>query len=358
LNRVYLVASHINPVYGMERSVLRLKDHLSQHCDVLLTTLGDSDPGALPSGSLNLGPSSHGVRRLLAIPRIRRWLASIGEATVIVSGTWAAIPVLTASRGLPIKIVVWEHSFGQQRGRDSRKFGKLMKVALHLYRSADAIVAVNPLMKSSLERLVQGPTVAHIPNILEDSAEPLPRAGPRAHGIIELLCIGSLKEVKNHNLAIQSLALLPPSFRLTILGDGPLREDLIAEATRAGLAGRVRFEGFSQDIDTHFARSSALLHPSLTETFALTLFEACSRHVPVVVLDRPVMNMMVPDEVPGVVADDSPTGFAAAIRSVVEHPPSSAEFALATGRLRASYSAKAVGASWLALLEGISLANK
>src|SRR5581483_938061 len=51
-----------------------------------------------------------------------------------------------------------------------------------------------------------------------------------------VLCVGRLGREKNLELAVATIARMPPSARLVIIGDGPHRVALRAEAMRAGVA--------------------------------------------------------------------------------------------------------------------------
>lgn len=72
------------------------------------------------------------------------------------------------------------------------------------------------------------------------------------------------------------------SARLVIAGDGPLRPALEAEARAAGVADRVRFLGWRDDVPRLLAGLDVLLMPSLWEGFGLVILEAMSQRLPVI----------------------------------------------------------------------------
>ncbi|MAS35990.1 MAG: hypothetical protein CL610_18425 [Anaerolineaceae bacterium] len=73
-----------------------------------------------------------------------------------------------------------------------------------------------------------------------------------------------------------------PAARLVIAGDGPLRNELEAEAAVLGIESAVRFLGWRDDVPQLMNAFDVLLMPSLWEGFGLVILEAMSRQVPVI----------------------------------------------------------------------------
>lgn len=73
-----------------------------------------------------------------------------------------------------------------------------------------------------------------------------------------------------------------PTARLLIAGDGPLRPALEAETAALGLAERVHFLGWRDDVPRLMAALDVLLVPSLWEGFGLVILEAMAQQVPTV----------------------------------------------------------------------------
>ena len=80
--------------------------------------------------------------------------------------------------------------------------------------------------------------------------------------------------------AFEQVADEAPGWRLRILGDGPLREELLAHAAKAGLADRVELPGAVPDMAPEWARASVCAMSSRTEGFPLVAQEAMSAGVP------------------------------------------------------------------------------
>lgn len=96
--------------------------------------------------------------------------------------------------------------------------------------------------------------------------------------------VGRLTPVKGLNHALRAAVSpeAPPELRLHILGTGPQRTELEAEAERLGITDRVDFHGFRRDILDWLAHIHALMIPSLHEGLPYTLLEAMSLGRPTV----------------------------------------------------------------------------
>lgn len=100
---------------------------------------------------------------------------------------------------------------------------------------------------------------------------------------------GRLVEEKGVRLLLEACAELDGDWRALLLGGGPLRADLEAQAERLGIAGRVRFQAQvpSTEIPAWYHQIDVLALPSLTrpnwkEQFGRVLVEAMASGVPVV----------------------------------------------------------------------------
>jgi glycosyltransferase involved in cell wall biosynthesis len=105
--------------------------------------------------------------------------------------------------------------------------------------------------------------------------------GASRDGHTTLLCLGTLIPRKNVALAIRALAgLRQYRWRLDIVGDGPLREELEQQVEGTGLTERVVFHGFQRDPKLYIQRADLLLLPSKSENSPVAMLEAMSHGVP------------------------------------------------------------------------------
>ncbi|HEX5386428.1 MAG TPA: glycosyltransferase [Gemmatimonadales bacterium] len=82
--------------------------------------------------------------------------------------------------------------------------------------------------------------------------------------------------------AAPALLRAEPSTRILIVGDGPLRSQLVAQAHRLGIAGAVTFAGYQGDTVSAYAAMDVFVLPSRDEGFGLVFLEAMAMGVPVV----------------------------------------------------------------------------
>jgi glycosyltransferase involved in cell wall biosynthesis len=97
---------------------------------------------------------------------------------------------------------------------------------------------------------------------------------------------GRLVPQKDHLTAIRTIKHLSAA-ALVIVGDGPLKAELQAEADILDLAARVRLVGWRSDVRSLIGASDALLLPSRWEGFPLVAIEAMMASVPVVATSSP-----------------------------------------------------------------------
>jgi len=112
----------------------------------------------------------------------------------------------------------------------------------------------------------------------------------------DFVTMGRLVDNKNTAMAIRALAEIGTatgagaeagSGNLIVLGEGPLREDLIRLAAGLGLADRVHFPGFLANPYAVLARAGCYLLTSYAEGFPNAMMEAMAVGLPVVATDCP-----------------------------------------------------------------------
>lgn len=139
--------------------------------------------------------------------------------------------------------------------------------------------------------------VLRIPNAIEAAAygrkprpDILPRLVKRA-GEKWLGTLAGLRAVKNLPRLVRAVKGLPPEWHLVILGEGPERETILAEATRLGLDHRVHLPG-------HVADPAAAV--GLFDLFALS---SDSEQAPLSVIEAMAAGLAVASPAVGDVAE-------------------------------------------------------
>ncbi len=98
---------------------------------------------------------------------------------------------------------------------------------------------------------------------------------------LNLLMVGGINANKNQCMAIKALVDLPRA-RLTVLGDGPAKEELIALAKKLCVDHRIHWVGFVDDPYMYYQQADILLMLSHFEAFPYVVLEAMSYSLPVV----------------------------------------------------------------------------
>ncbi len=136
--------------------------------------------------------------------------------------------------------------------------------------------------------------------------------------------VARLQEGKGH---ADLLAAFPkvraqiPQARLLLVGEGPLRPPLEAQAARLGLEGAVTFTGFRADVDRLLTALDLFVLPSLSEGFGLAILEAMRAARPVVATAvAAIPEIVVPDETGLLVPPADADALAAAMITLLRAP--------------------------------------
>lgn len=162
-------------------------------------------------------------------------------------------------------------------------------MARRVLNQAQCLTAVSPYLKQKLDRyarvpitVVPNPLPPHPPQLAERSRQPDP-----AHPYIAMVLNG-WGDLKNPQPALRAFAALRrryPAAELSIMGiDYGVGGKAESWARSKGLADGVHFMGSQPYLAllAKLAESDLLLHPSLEETFGMSIAEAMSLGVPVV----------------------------------------------------------------------------
>ena len=162
----------------------------------------------------------------------------------------------------------------------------------------------------------------YIPNFV--SAEPAP-ALPRGeldtprHAPL-VLALGRLHVNKAFDQLLHALAELPNTY-LWIAGDGLLKAELCGLADRLGIAGRVRFLGWREDVGALLAAANILVCPSRIEPLGNVVIEAWAHGTPVIAAAAAgPMSLITPGETGLLVPLEDAPALATSIRTLIDNP--------------------------------------
>jgi glycosyltransferase involved in cell wall biosynthesis len=132
--------------------------------------------------------------------------------------------------------------------------------------------------------------------------------------------VGRLHPTKGYDLLIQAFAKLDDKkVLLKIAGEGPELNRLVNLAVELGVADRVEFVGFKKYIYEFLDSVDIYVQSSLTEGFGLSVVEAMSQGLPVVVTPAGSLKEIVKNRKTGIITKDLwPENIAAAIDDLLK----------------------------------------
>jgi glycosyltransferase involved in cell wall biosynthesis len=240
----------------------------------------------------------HDVR---ALARLRRLLRSAAPDVVhahgLRAGALTALALLAMRRRPPLVVTV--HNAPPGGGAAGAIYRAL---ELIVARSADSVLCVSADLEARMRAAGArrtGHAVVPAPGALHARGDPPPEppgsdanttgngvraglGGPDGGGPI-VLGVGRLAAQKGFGVLLEAVAFLRdlrPEPRLMIAGDGPLYDELRAQAASLGVAAE--FTGHRTDIPELLAAASVFVLPSLWEGQALILQQALRAGAPIV----------------------------------------------------------------------------
>ena len=278
-------------VGGGERHVVDLALALERqgHC----VTIACSDGGPLRE---HLNGSSVQVRPLLgrAVKRTADLeyalalarLLSLEQFDIVHAHMYAsAVSAALATSLVPLPLVVTEHTEGHWQTAMH-----VNNVRWYVSRAAH-IIAVSRAIHRRISRLLPPgeDSLSLIPNAIAPptAVDLRPMTAVTRFGI-ELVRVGVVARLaleKGHEVFLEAAAQVVRLVRdcvFVLIGDGPLKEDLMARAASLGLNSHVQFEGEALNARGIIGSLDVLVVPSLAEGTPLALLDALSQGVPVV----------------------------------------------------------------------------
>jgi len=244
------------------------------------------------------------IRRLTEFLRTER--PQIVHTHLFGGDTWGRIAAFRS--GVP-HVVSTEHNINRDEGFVKRF------VKRRLAQRTARIVAVSDAVRSYSIRTDRTPpgNILVIPNGVDlDRFRPRPR---HEGGRIRFMSVGRLVPQKGHDVLLDAFAVLRdtlPAASLVIVGDGPLRPHLEAQARTYHIQDRIQFLGFRRDLPDLFARADIAVFPSRWEGFGMAAIEASACGLPVIasavgglmeaVVDQET-GLLVPPEEPKLLAE-------------------------------------------------------
>jgi glycosyltransferase involved in cell wall biosynthesis len=287
---------------GAERACLRLARGMaaSGHQVELVLVRGE---GAY------LGEVPAGVRlTVLDRPRVSQAIWALAKHfrrtrpdAVLSALTHMNLATIMAARlsGVGSRVVISERNQISSKAREARGAWQraLYRAVPLAYRVADKVVAVSGGVAADLTRFGRLPDskirVIHNPvfdpDIISLSQQPPPHPWFEPNGPPIILAAGRLHRQKGFDILLRAFAIARAEVdcRLVILGEGPERAALAAQAQESGLGYDIDLPGFCKNPFALMARAGVFVLSSRWEGFPNALVEAMACGAPVIATNCP-----------------------------------------------------------------------
>ncbi|MFJ3581396.1 glycosyltransferase [Streptomyces sp. NPDC090127] len=304
---------------GAEQQLRLMLRHLPVRSEVVTLT----NPGTVARGIESDGvPVTHlgmaGNRDLGALPRLAGIVRRGGYDLVHTHLYRACVYGRLAARlGGVRTVLATEHSLGdtQIEGRPLSAGTRALYLATE--RLGTATVAVSPSVARRLAAWgVPAPRIEVVPNGIdrarfaydEDARRTTRELLDLPEDAFVVGGVGRLAPGKRFDRLVQAVARVPQA-RLLLVGEGPERERLLAEARACGAADRVLLAGACEDppaadpsgpdLPSLLAAMDVFVSTSPDEAFGLAVVEALAAGLPALYVACPAIDDLAPDEAPG-----------------------------------------------------------
>lgn len=237
-----------------------------------------------------------GLGRMLLLPllaaRFRRAVAEI-RPDVVVSFLVRAnlVNMLSAIGGRSIPTVLSERIPAREHYAGILLWPMRALISA-CYPRANAVIAISDSVRESLLLLGVAPEKIHVIYNPVDPEGIVPRAGRSPlldQRVVQLITVGRLVDFKEQKTLIRALRQIREQCdaRLTLVGDGPLRNDLENLARELGVAPFVTITGWTSNPFPLLAVGDIFVFSSRYEGFGNVILEAMACGVPIVSTDCP-----------------------------------------------------------------------
>jgi glycosyltransferase involved in cell wall biosynthesis len=191
---------------------------------------------------------------------------------------------------------------------------------LRHYRHCDHLIGNTRALAAWL--IAQGwpeARVHYLPNFAEDvRVAPLPRAPFETPEDAPLaLALGRLHPNKGFDVLLEAIARVEGLY-LWLAGEGPLAADLKRRATSLGIAGRVRFLGWREDVPALLAACDCLVSSARIEPLGNTIIEAWAAAKPVIAASSSGPSELIKNEQNGLLVPlEDAAALAAALQRAI-----------------------------------------
>lgn len=200
---------------------------------------------------------------------------------VVHTHDYKSLMYISCARLFFSRLRVFHHMHGALgNSRMERIYAAIEK---YLIRFVDGVITVSDVQRDTLRQ--QNKHLQHLKQI--DNGVFVPAISPTGVAGVQLriIMVARFTPEKDHYLALDVLASLLKEgidAKLTLLGDGPLLENIRQRSIELALNSAVVFAGFSRDVSSWLSQADVLLISSRTEGMPMAMLEAMAAGLAVV----------------------------------------------------------------------------
>ena len=239
-----------------------------------------------------------------SLPRYRDLARYMRGFDLLLSYNWGAMDGVMAHRlhrgTIPARLIHHEDGFNEDEG--VRRNWKRNLFRRHALRHVAGVVVPSTLLQRiAADEWKAGARTHLIRNGIAIAAYargpdvPIPGLARRP-GEVVIGTLAGLRKVKDLPRLVRAAAALPPHVRLAIVGEGPERAAIAAEAAACGMADRLVMPGFMDRPARWIGHFDLLALSSLSEQAPISVIEAMAAGLPVVSSAVGDVAAMVADE--------------------------------------------------------------
>ena len=210
-----------------------------------------------------------------------------------------------------------------------------------IYRHVDAFIYISEYVKK--EKYAAFPVLRNRPaRVIYNGTSLLSPSKKETQftGHYKILSVAGLVDWKNVETLIRAVGIIAhdmnyPKIELTVIGDGPERDNLEHLIADLKLKEYVILLGYREDVGDFLHTSNLFVHPSVAEGFGIAVAEAMMAGRPVIVANAGALPELIVDGESGMIVDPlDAQAWAAAIMKCIKEPAFATKIA-ANGKNRA-----------------------
>ena len=250
---------------------------------------------SVPMIEVDISERLNPIKDALTIKRLKDVISSLSPDILHIHGNKTALVGRYAIKDMDIPaVVVTVHNFliFQDSNIIMRSLASMIERRLEKY--TDKMITVSSSLKRSLIDIegISENKIVTIPNGIDIKywkADNRKKSLRKELGLKDddfiVANVGRFVPFKGHKVLLEATKIAcekRAELKIAIAGDGPLKEELLAEANRLDLGDKVFFLGFIDDTRDLFFDADMFVLPSLKEPFGIVVLEAMAAGLPII----------------------------------------------------------------------------